>query len=43
MWTPEPLDGHEKTYKRGTNVEHKWGRLDSNQRPIDYESIALTN
>jgi hypothetical protein len=21
----------------------KWGRLDSNQRPIDYESIALTN
>ena len=21
----------------------QWARLDSNQRPIDYESIALTN
>jgi hypothetical protein len=20
-----------------------WGRLDSNQRPTDYESVALTN
>lgn len=24
-------------------IAPRWGRLDSNQRPIDYESIALTN
>jgi hypothetical protein len=38
------VDIEEKKQKRQADQRlRKWGRLDSNQRPTDYESAALTN
>ena len=38
----EPLPG-EKNLDNGSNSFHWWARQDSNLRPMDYESTALTN
>ena len=38
----EPLPG-EKFLDNGSNSFHWWARQDSNLRPMDYESTALTN
>ncbi len=38
------IDLTEKKAKAASDQQlRKWGRLDSNQRPTDYESAALTN
>ena len=38
----EPLPG-EKIFDNGSNSFHWWARKDSNLRPMDYESTALTD
>ena len=38
----DPLPG-EKNFEKGSNTFQWWARKDSNLRPMDYESTALTN